>query len=177
MMITAIILLLIVALLLFVATRPDDFRIERRLQIQAAPEKIFPLINDFHEWEAWSPWEKADPAVKRSYSGVNAGKGTVYAWQGNKQLGEGRMEILEAQPHALVRIQINFIKPFAAQNTVEFLIAPNADGTQVSHAMFGHSNFMSKLMGLFFSMDKMVGTKFEEGLQSLKDIAEKPAAS
>ncbi|MFZ6654960.1 SRPBCC family protein [Undibacterium sp. TJN19] len=177
MMIIAIILLLIVALLLFAATRPDDFRIERSLQIQARPEQVFSLINDFHEWEAWSPWEKVDPAVKRSYSGSDAGKGAIYAWQGNKQLGEGRMEILETQPYTLMRIQISFIKPFKAQNTIEFHLVPKADGTEVSESMFGRSNFISKLMGVFCNMDKMVGSKFDEGLRSLKDIAEKPASA
>ncbi|MFZ6871643.1 SRPBCC family protein [Undibacterium sp. Di27W] len=173
MMLAAIVLLLLIAFILFVATRPDDFRIERSLILQARPEQIFPLINDFHEWEAWSPWEKADPAVQRIYSGAAQGQGAIYAWKGNKDLGEGKMEILETRPHDYLRLQINFFKPFTAQNTIEFRLEEKEGHTVVSHAMFGPSNFMSKLMSLFFSMDKMVGSKFDEGLHSLKNIVEK----
>jgi uncharacterized protein YndB with AHSA1/START domain len=172
-MIITIILLLFATLLLYVSTRPDHFRIERSLVFQTRPEQIFPLINDFHEWEAWSPWEKADPAVQRTYSGAAQGQGAVYAWKGNKDLGEGKMEILETRPHDYLRLQINFYKPFAAQNTIEFRLEEKDGSTVVSHAMFGPSNFMSKLMSLFFSMDKMVGGKFDEGLHSIKNIVEK----
>lgn len=172
-MIIAIIVLLLAAFLLYVATLPDHFRVERSLTFQAGAEQIFPLINDFHEWEAWSPWEKADPAVQRTYSGAESGKGAIYAWKGNKQLGEGKMEILDTQPFNYLRLQINFYKPFAAQNTIEFRLEEKDGSTVVSHAMYGPSNFMSKLMSLFFSMDKMVGGKFDEGLHSLKNIVEK----
>ncbi|MFZ6757730.1 SRPBCC family protein [Undibacterium sp. Ji50W] len=177
MIILAILVLLLIAFLLYIASLPDAFRVERSLEINAASEQIFPLINDFHAWEAWSPWEKADPQVQRSYSGNDSGPGAVYAWQGNKQLGEERMEILETRPHDYLRLQINFYKPFAAQNTIEFKLESQAGKTVVSHAMFGPSNFMSKLMGTFFNMDKMVGGKFDEGLQSLKAIAEKSSTS
>ncbi|MES2038158.1 MAG: SRPBCC family protein [Pseudomonadota bacterium] len=173
MILAAIVILLLIAFFLFVATRPDDFRVERALTMRASPEQIFPLINDFHEWEAWSPWEKADPAVQRTYSGAESGKGAVYAWKGNKQLGEGKMEILDTQPFHSLRLQINFYKPFAAQNTIEFHLEDKGGSTLVRHAMFGPSNFMSKLMGLFFNMDKMVGEKFDEGLLSIKNIVEK----
>lgn len=173
MILAAIILLLLIAFILFVATRPDDFRIERSLSMQARPEQIFPLLNNFHEWEAWSPWEKVDPAVRRSYSGPQQGQAAVYSWLGNKELGEGRMEILESQPFNYLRIQINFYKPFAAQNTIEFRLDDQGATTVVSQAMFGPCNFMSKLMGLFFSMENMVGKKFDEGLLDLKNIVEK----
>jgi len=173
MILAAIILLLLIAFILFVATRPDDFRIERTLSMQARPEQIFPMLNNFHEWEAWSPWEKVDPAVRRSYSGPQQGQAAVYSWLGNKELGEGRMEILESQPFNYLRIQINFYKPFAAQNTIEFRLEEQGATTLVSQAMFGSCNFMSKLMGLFFSMDNMVGKKFDEGLLDLKNIVEK----
>lgn len=173
MILAAIILLLLIAFILFVATRPDDFRIERSLSMQARPEQIFPLLNNFHEWEAWSPWEKVDPAVRRSYSGPQQGQAAVYSWLGNKELGEGRMEILESQPFNYLRIQINFYKPFAAQNTIEFRLDDQGTTTVVSQAMFGPCNFMSKLMGLFFSMENMVGKKFDEGLLDLKNIVEK----
>lgn len=173
MILAAIAILLLIAFVLFVAARPDNFRVERALTMRASPEQIFPLINDFHEWEAWSPWEKVDPAVQRTYSGAESGKGAVYAWKGNKQLGEGKMEILDTQPFNYLRLQINFYKPFAAQNTIEFRLEEKDGSTVVSHAMFGPSNFMSKLMSLFFSMDKMVGGKFDEGLLSIKNIVEK----
>ncbi|MFZ3001058.1 MAG: SRPBCC family protein [Undibacterium umbellatum] len=172
-MIIAIIVLLLAAFLLYVAALPDQFRVERSLALRATPEQIFPLINDFHEWEAWSPWEKIDPAVRRTYDGPAQGKGAVYAWNGNKQLGEGRMEILEIQPFSCLRIKINFYKPFAAQNIIEFRLEDKGATTIISQAMIGPCNFMSKLMSLFFSMDKMVGTKFDEGLLSLKNIVEK----
>ncbi|MCH8618339.1 SRPBCC family protein [Undibacterium sp. TS12] len=177
MMLTAIIVFLVLAFLLFIASRPGEFRIERSLSMRATPLQIFSLLNDFHEWEAWSPWEKADPAVQRTYSGMAQGKGAIYAWKGNRDLGEGRMEILETRPCDYLRLQINFIKPFAAQNTIEFRLEEKGDTTVLSHAMFGPCNFMSKLMGVFFSMDNMVGTKFEEGLQSIKEIAEKASAA
>ena len=171
--IAIILAVLIAGILIFAATRPDTFRIERSTTINAPPEKIYPNINGFHPWEAWSPWEKIDPAVKRSYSGADSGKGAVYAWQGNKDIGQGRMEIVESTPSSNVVIKIDFIKPFEAHNTIEFTLERQGDGAKVTQAMYGPSPFVSKLMGLFCSMDKMVGQKFEEGLASLKVIAEK----
>jgi hypothetical protein len=171
--IAIIIAILIAGILIFAANRPDSFRIERSTSINAPPEKIFPLINGFHPWEAWSPWEKIDPAVKRSYSGADSGKGAVYAWQGNKDIGQGRMEIVESTPSSNVTIKIDFIQPFEAHNTIEFTLERQGDAAKVTQAMYGPSPFVSKLMGLFCSMDKMVGQKFEEGLASLKSIAEK----
>ena len=171
--IAIIIGVLIAILLIFAATRPDAFRVERSISIKAPPEKIFALINDFHQWEAWSPWEKVDPAVKRSYSGAASGQGAVYEWSGNNEVGQGRMEIIESSPPSKVGIKINFLKPFAAQNTVEFTLVTQGDSTTVTQAMFGPSPYISKLMGVFFNMDKMVGQKYEEGLSSLKAIAEK----
>jgi uncharacterized protein YndB with AHSA1/START domain len=171
--IAIIIALLVAAVLIYAATRPDAFRIERTISIKAPPEKIFSLINSFHQWEAWSPWEKIDPALTRSYSGADAGKGAVYAWQGNKDVGQGRMEIIDSTPSSKVVIKIDFLQPFEAHNTIEFTIGPSGDTTKVTHAMYGPSPFVSKLMGLFFNMEKMVGPKFEEGLATLKSIAEK----
>lgn len=168
-----IIALLIAGILIYAATRPDTFRIERSTSIKATPEKIFPLISNFHQWEAWSPWEKIDPALKRSYSGAESGTGAVYGWQGNKNIGHGRMEIIESTPPSRLLIKIDFIKPFEAHNTVEFILERQGDSVKVTQAMYGPSPFISKLMGLFFSMDKMVGQKYEEGLASLKAIAEK----
>lgn len=171
--IAIIIAILIAVVLIYAATRPDTFRIERSTSIKASSEKIFPFINGFHPWEAWSPWEKIDPAVKRSYSGADSGKGAVYAWQGNKDIGQGRMEIIESTPSSNVVIKIDFSQPFEAHNMIEFTLERQGDTAKVTQAMYGPSPFMSKLMGLFFSMDKMVGQKFEEGLASLKAIAEK----
>ncbi|MBI2275928.1 MAG: SRPBCC family protein [Dechloromonas sp.] len=164
--------LVVVMLLIYVATKPDTFRVERSISIKAPAEKIFPLIDDFHRWEQWSPWEKVDPALKRTYSGAASGRGAAYAWFGNKEIGEGKMEIVESTPPARLLIKIDFQAPFEAHNTVEFTLRAQGDSTVLSHAMFGPSPYLAKLMGLFFSMDKMVGDKFEEGLGSLKAIAE-----
>ena len=164
---------LVAAVLLYAATRPDTFRVERSVTIQAPPDKVFALINDFHQWERWSPWEKIDPAIQRRYSGAASGKGAVYEWSGNNEVGHGRMEIVESSAPSKAVLQIHFIKPFEARNTVEFTLAAQGGATTVTQPMYGPSPFISKLMGLFFSMDKMVGEKYEQGLATLKAIAEK----
>lgn len=171
--VAVIIALLVAAVLIYAATRPDAFRIERSTSIKAPPEKVFALINDFHQWEAWSPWEKIDPEIKRTYSGALSGKGAVYAWSGNKDIGQGRMEIIESSSPASVVLKLDFITPFEAHNTVEFTLVAQGNSTTVTQAMYGPSPFISKLMGLFFSMEKMVGEKYEEGLANLKLIAER----
>jgi uncharacterized protein YndB with AHSA1/START domain len=164
--------LLVALVLLYAATRPDTFRVARSTSIQAPPEKIFPLINDFHQWERWSPWEKVDPALKRTYSGAASGRGAAYEWFGNKEVGQGRMEIIESTPPSRLLIKIDFLVPFEAHNTVEFTLQAQGEHTLLTHAMSGPSPYLAKLMGIFFSMDKMIGDKFEEGLGSLKAIAE-----
>lgn len=161
------------ALLAFAATRPDSFRVERSITVAAPPEKIFPLINDLRLWAGWSPWEKMDPLMKRTHSGPPAGVGATYDWQGNKQVGTGRMRILQAAAPSQVVIQLDFLAPFEAHNTAEFTLTPQAGGTQVRWAMTGPSPYLAKLMHLFVSMDSMVGKDFEAGLQSLKALAEK----
>lgn len=163
----------ILAVLIYAATKPDTFRVERSINIKASPEKIFPLINDFHHWKNWSPWEKIDPAGKTTHSGAESGVGAAYAWSGNNEVGQGRMEIIESVPSSKVLMKIDFIKPFEGHNTIEFMLVPQGDTTIVTQAMYGVSPYISKLMSLFFSMDKMVGTKYEEGLVTLKTIAEK----
>ena len=163
---------LVLALLIYAATKPDSFRVERTTHIEASPERIFPLIADFHQWAKWSPWEKADPALKRTFSGSESGMGAIYRWDGNKNVGQGQMEIIESTPPGKLRIKIDFITPLEGHNTVEFTLVPEGNGTRVSHAMFGPSPYISKLMGIFFSMDKMIGEKFEEGLSGLKSLAE-----
>jgi uncharacterized protein YndB with AHSA1/START domain len=171
--ILAVIAVAIGAMLIYAATKPDAFRVERSIVIKAPAEKIFPLINDLHQWEPWSPWEKIDPALKRTYSGANDGVGAAYEWQGNKDIGHGRMEITESTASYKVVLKLHFIKPFEANNTVEFVLSKEGDGTRVTQAMYGPSPYISKLMSLAFSMDKMVGTKYEEGLGNLKNLAER----
>lgn len=163
----------IAAILVLAATRPDSFRVERSSSIKAGPEKIFALINDLHQWEAWSPWEKIDPQLKRTYEGAASGKGAAYGWSGNKDVGAGRMEIVDTAAPSRVLLKLDFSAPFEAHNMVEFTLERQGDATRVTQAMYGPSPFVSKLMGLVFSMDKMVGGKFEEGLANLKAIAEK----
>jgi Polyketide cyclase / dehydrase and lipid transport len=166
-------LVLVAVVLVMAALKPNRFRVARSVSIKAPPEKIFPHINNFHAWEAWSPWEKIDPTCKRSYSGIESGVGAIYGWSGNKDIGEGRMEIVESTQYSKIVLKLDFIKPFEAHNMVEFLLQPQGDSTAVTQAMYGASPFISKLMGMCFNMDKMVGGKYEEGLASLKAIAEK----
>ena len=162
----------VAGLLVYAATRPDRFRIERSASIKAPPEKIFPHVNDFKAWTAWSPWEKIDPALKRSYSGPPSGKGAAYAWEGNKNVGSGSMEITESVAPSKIVLRLDFLKPFEAHNTTEFTFVPQGDATTVSWAMFGPSPYMSKLMGIFFNMERMVGGQFEQGLANLKALSE-----
>lgn len=163
---------LIAAVLLFAATRPDTFSVERRTMIKAPPEKIQPLIANFHRWAEWSPWEKLDPAMTRSFGGANAGAGATYAWTGNKDVGRGKMEIKSAAPDK-VSIKLDFIEPFEANNDTDFLLSPKEGGTEVRWVMSGPAPFVSKLMGIFVSMDQMIGKDFEKGLAQMKAAAEK----
>jgi len=166
--------LIIIAILVLATTKPDSFRIERSATIKASAEKIFPLINDFKHWNSWSPWEKIDPQAVISMHGAENGVGAIREWKGNKQLGEGRMEILESSPPDKVVIKIDFIQPMAGHNTIEFTLVPQPDGyTRVTQAMYGPSPFRAKVMGLIFNMDKMVGEKYEQGLANLKAIVER----
>jgi uncharacterized protein YndB with AHSA1/START domain len=164
---------LVAALLVFAATKPDSFRVQRTASIKAPPERIFPLINDLKSWSAWSPWEKLDPAMKRTHSGAASGKGAVYEWDGNNEVGAGRMEIVAASPPSAVRIKLDFLKPFAAHNFAEFTLEPKGDATTVTWAMYGPNTYVAKLMSVFFSMDGMIGKYFETGLANLKAAAEK----
>lgn len=168
-----IIVVALAAVFIVAATRPDSFRVERTARIQAPPEKIFPFINDLHRFAIWSPYENKDPAMKRTHSGAASGKGAQYAWDGNKEVGQGSMEIVESSPPHRLTMKLDFIRPFDAHNIVEFTLAPNGEATDVSWALHGPSPYISKLMGLFFSMDKMIGKDFEEGLAKLKAAAEK----
>jgi uncharacterized protein YndB with AHSA1/START domain len=170
--IIAIAVIFVVAILLYAWTRPDSFRVERSIRIDASPETVFGLINDLHAMQTWSAWEKVDPAMKRAYAGAASGKGAVYEWEGNNEIGKGRMEIIDSSPPSRVTIQMDFIKPFAARNTVEFTLQAIGGSTQVTEAIFGPSPFISRVMCLFFNMDTMIGTKFEASLAELKGLAQ-----
>ena len=172
-MITAIIIIavLVVGVLIAAALRPNTFRVERSTIINAAPEKIFAMINDLHRFNTWNPYEKMDPRIKGSYSGADAGKGAAYAWE-SKKVGTGRMEILDTAAPRKVVMKLDFLKPFEGHNTAEFTLEPQAGATAVTWAMYGPTAFIPKLMGMFFSMDAMIGTSFENGLANLKAAAE-----
>lgn len=165
--------IIVLALLGFAATRPDTFRVERTIRINASPETIFAQINDFHRWNAWSPYEKRDPAMKREFDGAASGQGTVYHWSGNSKVGEGRMEIIRSMPSSQIAIKLDFIQPFEAHNVAEFTLAPQGDATEVRWSIHGPSPYMSKLMGIFINMDTMIGKDFEVGLANLKALAER----
>ncbi|MBD9358821.1 SRPBCC family protein [Methylomonas albis] len=168
-----VLVVILVALLIYAASKPDTFRVQRSIIIKASPETIFQLIGDLHNMQTWSAWEKVDPGMKRTYSGATSGPGAVYEWDGNNDIGQGRMEILETTPPVKITLRLNFIKPFPAENTVEFTLQAESGATRVTQAIFGPSPYISKVMSLVFSMDKMIGGKFEEGLAALKTIAEK----
>ena len=165
--------LLIIGVLVFAATRPDTFRVERSIVINASPEKIFPLVNDFHGWTTWSPYEKIDPSMARRYSGTPSGKGSIYEWSGHGKSGAGRMEIVESQVPSKIGIKLDFSVPFESHNRAGFVMLPQGPSTQVTWSMDGPSPYISKLMGVFFNMDRMIGRDFEIGLENLKAIAEK----
>jgi len=165
-------ILVMVVILGLALTQPDSFKVQRSATIKAPPEKVMAYLNDFHQWPVWSPWEKLDPNLQRTFEGAASGKGAVYAWTGNDKVGQGRMEILESAPTQL-DIKLDFIKPFASSNRAEFTLQPQGDSTAVTWTMTGPSQFITKLMGVFYNMDKMVGPDFEKGLAQLKAAAEK----
>ena len=172
-----IIIALVVILVVFViivATRPANFRVTRSTIISAPPAVVFAQVNDFHKWDAWSPWAKLDPAMKQTHEGAPAGVGAIYSWAGNKKVGEGRMTITESRTNELIGIKLEFLKPFAAVNTTEFTFTPVGNQTTVNWSMTGTNNFMAKAFCMFMNMDKMVGGDFEKGLADLKSVAEAP---
>jgi uncharacterized protein YndB with AHSA1/START domain len=172
--VVAVILALAIAIVLIVAANKSDiFRVQRSLTIKAPPDKLFALIDDFHLWARWSPWEVKDPAMKRTFSGTTSGKGAVYAWDGNKNVGSGRMEILESATPSTIVIKLDFFKPFEGHNTAEFTISPQGGATMVNWVMHGPASFMSKVMQVFINLDRMIGKDFEQGLANLKELAEK----
>ena len=171
--IAIVVVVLLAAVLIYAATKPDTFRVARSIGIKAPPEKIFALVDDLHSHRAWSPWEQKDPAMKRSYSGAARGKGAVYEWEGNKNIGKGRMEITETSPLSRVVFKLDFIKPFEAHNIGELVLEPKGDTTNVTWAIYGPSPYMTKVMSLLCNMDKMIGKEFDTGLANLKTLTEK----
>ena len=165
--------LAVVVVLILASQKPDEFRVARSTLIKAPPEKILGYISDFHKWELWSPFEKYDRAVKKTYTGAASGKGAIFEWEGNSKAGKGRMEVLEPSAPGTVTIKLDFLKPFESKNTAEFKTVPKGDSTELTWEMRGPEPFFTKVMFVFMNMDKMVGKEFDEGLASLKTIAEK----
>lgn len=170
----ALLIIVVIAVILFLASiKPDTFRVERSISIHATPEKVFPHINDLRSWADWSAWEKLDATMKKTYSASTVGKGATYEWQGNKKVGHGRMEITESLAPEKIVIKLDFFVPFEAHNLTELSLRNEGGQSYVTWVMTGPSPFVSKLMGVFFSMDQMIGKDFESGLSNLKTIAEK----
>ena len=167
-----LVLVLVIAVILAIAaTKPNSFKVERSARIEAPPEKIFPLINDFRRWGAWSPWEHVDPDMKRTFSGPDSGVGSIYEWEGNNKAGKGRMEITQSRPSSHVSLNLDFIKPFKASNVTEFDFVPNGNATDFRWVMHGPSPFVTKIMMVFTTMDKMIGKDFDQGIVNLKKAA------
>jgi hypothetical protein len=168
---------LILGFLGFVATRPNDYKVERSALVAAPPQVVYAEVADFHKWNAWSPWEHLDPNMKRNIEGPESGTGAIYSWAGNEKAGEGRMTITEAEPAQRVGIKLEFIKPWASTSTTVFAFAPEGAGTRVNWTMTGKHDFMSKAMCVFMPMEKMVGPDFERGLASLDSVSAVAAVS
>jgi hypothetical protein len=171
------VLVLIIATVAFIATRPPSFRYQRSAHVSAPPHSVFAIINDLHQWSRWSPYDKRDPNMKKSFGGPAEGPGASYTWNGNNQVGEGRLTIQESKPDEVVRMKLEFSRPFKATNEVNFVLVPSEGGTRVSWIMDGKKNFMSKAMSLVMDMDKMVGTDFEQGLANLNTVAQAGATT
>jgi uncharacterized protein YndB with AHSA1/START domain len=171
--IAAVVVVVVAGVAIYAATKPDNFRVERSAAVNAPPDKVFPLVVDLRAWAAWSPYEKRDPDMKRTFSGAATGKGAVYEWDGDGNVGKGRMEIIEVTQPSKIVIKLDFEKPFEGHNTAEFTMVPQGAGTNVTWAMYGPSPFMAKVIGTFMDMDDMIGRDFAAGLANLKAVAEK----
>jgi hypothetical protein len=163
---------MVIVLIVIVALQPSEYRVARSTKISAPPAAVFAQVNDFRKWAAWNPWGKIDPAMKQSYEGASAGVGAIYAWTGNNEVGEGRMTITESRPSELIRIKLEFFKPFAGNSLADFTFKPEGDQTAVTWSMTGQSNFTAKAVHLFMNMDKMIGGQFEKGLADMKLVVE-----
>ena len=171
--IALVVVILVAGVLLYATTKPDTLRVQRTATINAPPEKIYPLITDFHRWTSWSPYERVDPAMKKTYSGAPSGKGAVYEWSGNSAVGQGRMEITDTAEPTRITVKVDFLSPFEAHDTAVFSLTPKGNATEASWTMEGQSQYVLKLMSVFTDMDAMIGKDFETGLASLKSLAEK----
>lgn len=165
---------LFAGLCVVVSIQSADFKIFRSTTVNAAPDIIFEQVNDFHKWDAWSPWAKLDPAMKTTFSGAASGVGSMYSWIGNSDVGEGKMTIIQSHPNEHIALDLEFIKPFAAKNVTEFIFNPEGDKTGVTWTMTGQKNFVMKAFGMVVDMDKMVGADFEKGLAQMKAVVESP---
>jgi hypothetical protein len=163
---------IIVVLVVVIALQPAHYTVERSATMNAPAGAVFAQVNDFHRWNAWSPWAKLDPSMKQAFEGAPAGPGAIYTWAGNKDVGEGRMTITDSHPNDLVKIKLEFIKPFTATNATDFTFKPQGNQTTVTWTMSGDKNFIAKAFGIFMNMDKMVGGDFEKGLAQMKLIVE-----
>lgn len=172
MIVIGVAVLAVAGFLVAASTRPDTFRFFRTARIAAAPAEVFALVNDFHAWQDWSPWAKMDPAAKNTYDGPPAGEGAVFAWDGNRKVGAGRMTILESSAPGRVRIKLEFFKPMHATSEAHFTFEPQGSETVVTWVMTGNQSYTCKCMGLVMNMDKCVGKEFEKGLASMREIAE-----
>lgn len=170
-----VLVVLVVGFAGVVAMQPADYKIERSTTINAPPSVVFAQVNDFHNWEAWSPWAKLDPNAKNSFEGPSSGVGAIFKWSGNDKVGEGKMTLTESKPNELIRIRLDFLKPFEDTSNVEFTFKPQGDQTVVTWAMTGHKNFVGKAFCLFMNMDKTLGGEFDKGLASMKTAAETAA--
>lgn len=162
----------LVLFVIIVAMQPAQYRVSRTATIPATPSAVFEHVNDLHKWDAWSPWAKLDPAMKTTFEGPQSGPGASYAWVGNSKVGEGKMSIMDAKANELVRLKLQFMKPFASVATTEFTFKPEGEQTSVTWTMSGDKNFMSKAFCLFMNMDKMIGGDFEKGLAGLKSAVQ-----
>ena len=167
-----VVAVIVVVFVIVVVLQPSEYRVARTATMSAPPTAVFAQVNDFHKWAAWNPWGKIDPAMKQNYEGAPAGVGAIYKWAGNNEVGEGRMAITESRPSDLIRVQMEFFKPYAGNGTAEFTFKPEGNQTAVTWSMTGQNNFMAKAIHLFMNMDKMIGGQFEKGLADMKSIVE-----
>ncbi|PYS20811.1 MAG: polyketide cyclase [Acidobacteria bacterium] len=170
-----VIVVIIAVLCVVVALQPAHYQVERSTTINAPAAVVFAQVNDFHKWQAWSPWAKMDPNMKQTYSGPSAGNGASYSWVGNNDVGEGRMTITDSKPSEAIKIRLEFLKPFAATNATDFTFISQGSQTNVKWTMSGEKNFISKAFTIFMDMDKMVGSDFEKGLTEMKKVSEAAA--
>ena len=166
------VVMVLTVLVIVIALQPSEFQVTRSASIDAPPEKVFAQVDDFHNWQAWSPWQKLDPNMKESFSGPPIGAGSAYSWSGNDDVGEGRMTIAYSVPDSRIRIDLDFTRPFESKNVTEFTFKPDGNGTAVAWTMSGSKNFISKAACLVMDMDQMIGGDFEKGLSKLKTVVE-----